>query len=81
MLFELATGKPPFYTTNLKTLIQLIQESDVPQIPAFSSEFNDFVQLLLTKDPLQRPTWVELKAHPVWKDKNCEFAKHTIYPD
>lgn len=39
--------------------------------------------MLLQKDPLQRPNWVELKQHPVWQlEPKFEFKKrHVIYPD
>ena len=43
LLYEMATGKPPFYTNSLKGLIQIIQEQEVPQIPNFSADFNDLI--------------------------------------
>jgi len=66
LLYEMAAGKPPFYTSSLKALIEMIQTDSVPQIPELSSEMNDLIKILLEKDPLQRPCWSELKAHPIW---------------
>lgn len=63
LLFELATGKPPFCTNSLKDLIQLIVTSDFPRVEAFSIEFNDLLRKLLEKDPLKRINWDELKTH------------------
>ena len=52
LLFEMATGKPPFYTSSLKTLIQMITTDPVPQISDLGFEMNDLIQKLLLKDPL-----------------------------
>lgn len=49
MLFELATGKPPFNNNMLKDLIQEILEKDVPRIEGYSDQFNDLLQGLLAK--------------------------------
>jgi serine/threonine-protein kinase ULK4 len=66
IMFEMATGKPPFCTTSLKNLIQMILEAETPKVPDFSPEFNDLVAKLLEKDPLKRINWAELKRHPFW---------------
>ena len=49
VLFELATGKPPFNNNMLKDLIQEILEKDVPRIEGYSDQFNDLIQGLLAK--------------------------------
>jgi serine/threonine-protein kinase ULK4 len=66
MLFEMAMGKPPFSTTSLKNLIQMILETETPAVPGFSPEFNDLVCKLLEKDPIKRITWPELRRHAFW---------------
>lgn len=43
LLYEMVAGKPPFYTSSLKTLIQMIQSDNVPQIPDLSGEMNDLI--------------------------------------
>ena len=49
ILFEMATGKPPFCTNSLKNLIQMILEAETPKVPGFSPEFNDLVSKLLER--------------------------------
>jgi serine/threonine-protein kinase ULK4 len=83
LLFEMASGKPPFYTSSLKALIQMITTDPVPQIPELSFELNDIIQKLLLKDPLQRPTWSEIRAHPVWLSSSPAYefkTKNALYP-
>lgn len=63
VLFELATGKPPFSTQSLKDLIAMIVQSDFPRVDGFSLEFNDLLKRLLEKDPIKRINWDELKNH------------------
>lgn len=67
ILYELATGKPPFYTSSLKDLVNMIQDNPTPTIPEFSDEFNDLLCKLLEKEPTCRPSWEELCNHPFWK--------------
>jgi serine/threonine protein kinase len=66
VMYELATGKPPFFSSSLKDLIQMIVSMDVPKVDGFSREFNDFLLKLLERDPIKRINWDEIKAHPVW---------------
>jgi serine/threonine-protein kinase ULK4 len=63
VLFELATGKPPFCTNSLKDLITMILEANHPKVEGFSDEFNDLLNKLLEKDPIKRINWEELKGH------------------
>ena len=66
VLFELATGKPPFSTNSLKDLLTMIQKDNCPPVDGFSTEFNDLVQKLLEKDPIKRMNWEEIKNHSFW---------------
>ena len=66
MLFEMATGKPPFCTNSLKDLITLIVTAEVPKVDGFSSDFNDLIRRLLEKDPIRRINWDELRTHTFW---------------
>lgn len=63
VMFELATGKPPFCTNSLKDLITMILEANHPRVEGFSDEFNDLLNKLLEKDPIKRINWEELKSH------------------
>lgn len=75
---EMATGKPPFYTQQLKELITMIVEQETPRLEGFSADFNDLMAKLLEKDPLKRITWDELKKHPFWATED-EFTKR-VFP-
>lgn len=66
ILFELATGRPPFYCSSLQDLIKQITEDKTPSVPGFSKEFNDMLSSLLEKDPVNRMSWQRLKTHPFW---------------
>jgi len=52
ILYELATGKPPFVSTSFAELVNLIVKAETPRIEKFSEEFNDLLHKLLEKDPL-----------------------------
>jgi serine/threonine protein kinase len=71
-MFEMATGKPPFCSSSLKALIQMILEADTPVVEGFSAQFNDLVSKLLQKDPIKRMCWEELKEHPFWDKRDTE---------
>ena len=83
ILFELATGKPPFCTNSLKHLIQMIIEEETPEVSNFSEDFNDLLFKLLEKDPCKRISWPELKSHKYWTASKpvYEFDLRLIYPD
>ncbi len=66
VLYELATGKPPFSATGLQELIAQIVESGAPKVEGFSPEFNDLLSRLLEKDPVKRIYWEHLRKHPFW---------------
>ena len=66
VLYELATGKPPFAATGLKDLITEICDKEVPPVEGFSPLFNDLLQRLLQKDPAKRIYWEHLRKHPFW---------------
>jgi len=66
VLYELASGKPPFAATGLKDLITQICEEDTPQVEGASPLFNDLLKRLLEKDPVKRIYWEHLRKHPFW---------------
>lgn len=70
VLFELATGKPPFSAGCLKDLISEIVESPFDKkVDGFSPEFHDLLNKLLEKDPLTRISWEQLRKHPFWEEE------------
>lgn len=64
ILYELAVGRPPFYTDRIVSLIEMIVREPVKYPPTMSSEFQSFLAGLLNKDPSKRMTWPEILAHP-----------------
>jgi len=50
VLYELATGKPPFTTTSFHELVGMILNADTPRVDKFSSSFNNLLSRLLEKD-------------------------------
>eukprot|EP00466_Bigelowiella_natans_P013290 jgi/Bigna1/136475/aug1.34_g11183 len=49
LLYEMATGKTPFYCRTLEKLIQKIGNDQVSPVPGFSKEFTDLLHRLLQK--------------------------------
>ena len=65
MLFELATGTPPFYAPSLKELRELIVAAEaIAYPPALPPLLVDFLRRLLVRDPARRAGWDELLRHP-----------------
>ncbi|XP_014217801.1 serine/threonine-protein kinase fused-like [Copidosoma floridanum] len=67
--FELITGKPPFQTTSMRKLIELIRNEDIKWPENISANLTSFLQGLLQKDPSQRLTWPQLLDHPFVKGR------------
>ncbi|OMJ73613.1 hypothetical protein SteCoe_27657 [Stentor coeruleus] len=66
VLYELATGQPPFVSSSLQELMQKILSESVPSIPGYSFEFNTFISDLLQKDCAKRISWNELLNNKLW---------------
>ncbi|KAG2508775.1 hypothetical protein JM18_009101 [Phytophthora kernoviae] len=64
ILYELAVGRPPFYTDRIVTLIQMIVREPVKYPPTMSASFQSFLKGLLNKDPARRITWPDILHHP-----------------
>ncbi|XP_040842458.1 serine/threonine-protein kinase 36 [Ochotona curzoniae] len=64
ILYELAVGTPPFYTTSIFQLVSLILKDPVRWPSTISPCLKNFLQGLLTKDPRQRLSWPDLLHHP-----------------
>ncbi|XP_016051574.1 PREDICTED: serine/threonine-protein kinase ULK4 [Miniopterus natalensis] len=75
LLYEMFSGKPPFFSESVSELIEKIVYKDpLPPIPkdsSFPEASSDFMNLLdglLQKDPQRRLTWAGLLQHSFWKD-------------
>ena len=76
VLFELYTGRPPFYTSSIYALVRKIVGEPVPDLPARASpELRSFLAGLLTKDPAKRLGWPELLDHPFVRETEAERAR------
>ena len=80
LLFELATGRPPFFSNSLKDLITMIVEgSEIPlPVEGASPDFNDLLARMLERDPVKRVGWEEVRAHSYW-GQELEVTKR-VYP-
>ncbi|XP_074006484.1 serine/threonine-protein kinase ULK4 isoform X2 [Numenius arquata] len=74
LLYEMFTGRPPFFSDSLSELIErILYEDPLPPVPegsAFhkpSAEFISLLDGLLQKDPQKRLNWADLLQHPFWK--------------
>lgn len=65
-MIEMATGKPPFASSDYSVLLQMVKLSDTPEVASFSPQFNDLVGRLLEKNPAKRLTWDQMKKHAWW---------------
>ena len=66
VMYEMATGLPPFKASGLQQLITEIQTKPYEQISGASALFADLLSRLLEKDPVKRISWEHLRKHPFW---------------
>jgi fused-like protein len=64
ILYELATGNPPFTAPNLITLVEHISKDPILYPESINGDFKNFIKGLLNKDPKRRLGWPELLHHP-----------------
>eukprot|EP00466_Bigelowiella_natans_P014978 jgi/Bigna1/57040/fgenesh1_pm.2_\ len=65
ILYELRVGKPPFFTSHLYQLIQMIVSDEIEYPESeISPLMRSFLQILLVKDPAKRATWTQVRTHP-----------------
>ena len=70
VMYECAAGRPPFVSSSLSELMEMILTDDPPPVDdkkaAVSPEFENLVARLLDKDPTRRLDWDGLLSHPFW---------------
>ena len=54
VMYELATGRPPFDDADLEALAEKIRFDDMPEMRQFSKELSDIVLKLTSKLPSRR---------------------------
>tara|TARA_B110000208_G_C11318822_1_gene265420 strand:- start:134 stop:460 length:327 start_codon:yes stop_codon:yes gene_type:complete len=79
VLIECATNKYPYSGINsMIEMAQTVTEAAPPTLPpssGFSSEFHNFVDLCLRKDPKERPEAKTLLGHAWLKEIGCNTMK------
>ena len=74
VLYECATGRPPFTSTSLTSLIeQILEHEPAPLPPSFSTSFKNLVFGLLNKRPHARLTWDQVIRHEFWAERGGEY--------
>ena len=66
VMYEMATGLPPFKASGLQQLITEIQTKPYEPINGATALFSDLLSRLLEKDPVKRISWEHLRKHPFW---------------
>ena len=83
VLIECATNKYPYSGINsMIEMAQTVTEAAPPTLPLqsnFSSEFHNFVDSCLKKDPNDRPSAKELLGHPWLKAQKCNTMKNAVH--
>ncbi|KAG0081056.1 hypothetical protein BGZ92_000384, partial [Podila epicladia] len=80
-LFEFLTGYPPFMDEAPEAIFKNILNHDI-QWPesGLSWEAHDLINKLLSRDPAQRPSPSELKAHPFFRGVDWENIRYQEAP-
>ena len=85
ILYELITGKPPFFSQDQNVLYKKIVENKIVFQEFFSDELKDLLKKMLDKDPKKRiginNDKSDLKSHEFFKEINWEeLGKKKINP-
>ena len=81
VLFELATGSPPFQNRDLDAMADNIRFGDLPTKDYFSEEFEELLQRLTHKLPRRRLGLAEkggaaqVKKHPFFRNVDWNAVK------
>jgi serine/threonine-protein kinase ULK4 len=70
VMYECYSGRPPFVSSSFTQLVNSIISDPAPPLWGNPSrDFEDLVNRLLVKDPIERIQWDELRNHPFWRAK------------
>ncbi|KAI8847940.1 kinase-like domain-containing protein [Chytridium lagenaria] len=82
ILYELHSGQPPFFTTNIFTLIELILNSPLSFPKDMKQDLSEFIGALLQKNPENRIDWPDLGVHPYLSTpRRVEEVEEEARPD
>ncbi|ESL09328.1 rac serine-threonine kinase [Trypanosoma rangeli SC58] len=82
-LYEMVDGLPPFYSTNVSEMYEMILHKPLVCPAKFSPELKSLLGRLLEKDPLKRmTTGAEFRAHPFFKGLDFDkLLRREIRPE
>lgn len=69
VLYEMASGRPPFSANSIQGLIQKIVNEPYRRLENCSAALQELIELLLQKDPLERATWDDVAGNEFWQQK------------
>ncbi|CAG9310037.1 unnamed protein product [Blepharisma stoltei] len=74
LLYELLTGTPPYYSTDIDVLFQNIKQGRLsfPPNMSISANAKDLINLVMNRDPLKRPQISQIKRHPFFRKLDWE---------
>jgi 5'-AMP-activated protein kinase catalytic alpha subunit len=69
ILYALLCGRLPFDEEHITTLFRKIKDSDYRMPDGLPEECKDLIRRMLAKDPLQRITIPQVRAHPFFREQ------------
>lgn len=84
LILEMITGKPPWFskTSDLKEIKKLLEETEeIPNMPTCMLSLQSFIKLCLNRNPLARPTALQLLKHKFITGKTYSIEFNDEYQD
>ena len=72
LLYELLTGKTPYYADDIDLLFQNIKTAKLSFPEHVSPNARDFIGMVMNKDPSKRPQISQIKRHPMFRKLDWE---------
>ena len=72
LLYELLTGKTPYYADDIELLFQNIKTGKLSFPEGVSSNAKEFIGLVMNKDPSKRPQISQIKRHSFFRKMDWE---------
>jgi len=77
IMYELSTGKVPFFGYSIFEIIKRIMHEDVnfnkKELSNYSDDFIEVLKKLLVKDPNERANWGDIEKMPWWDGYFCDL--------
>jgi serine/threonine protein kinase len=72
LLYELLTGKTPYYSDDIDLLFQNIKTAKLSFPEHVSPTARDFIGMVMNKDPSKRPQISQIKRHSLFRKLDWE---------